>query len=70
MHAFRCHVQEFLQLYGNIANFTQQGLEKYNDIVSNDFFRSSNHKGVSSTKANFAEKESNSVLGSNGVQKG
>ena len=46
MHAFRCHAPEFLKLYGNIANFNQQGLEKYNDVVSKDFFRSSNHKGV------------------------
>lgn len=38
--------QIFLKLYGNIGNFNQQGLEKYNDIVSKDYFRSSNHRGV------------------------
>ena len=50
MHAFRCHVPDFLKLYGNIGNFNQQGLEKYNDIVSKDYFRSSNHRGVEALK--------------------
>ena len=32
-------------LHGSIVPFTQQGLEKYNDITTKDFFRSTNHKG-------------------------
>ena len=45
MHAFYSHVPEFLKLYQNISFFNQQGLEKYNDQVSKDYFRSTNHKG-------------------------
>ena len=32
------YVPEFLQLYKNIALFNQQGLEKYNDQASKDYF--------------------------------
>ena len=45
MHALHCHVPEFLSLHQNIAYDTQQGLEKHNDRASEDFFRSTNHKG-------------------------
>ena len=44
MHAFAMHVPEFLKLYGNITMFTQQGLEKLNDITTIHFQRSSNHR--------------------------
>ena len=44
MHAFNCHVPQFLKLYNNISYFNQQGLEKYNDQVSKDYFQSSNHR--------------------------
>ena len=37
MHAFVCHVPEFLGLYGTICPFTQQGLEKLNDRTTKDF---------------------------------
>ena len=32
-------------MHGRILPFTQQGLEKYNDVTTKDFFRSTNHKG-------------------------
>ena len=44
MHAFNCHVPQFLKLCNNISYFNQQGLEKYNDQVSKDYFQSSNHR--------------------------
>ena len=44
MHAFAMHVSEFLRLYGNIVMFTQQGLEKLNDVTTVHFQRSSNHR--------------------------
>ena len=44
IHAFYCHVPQFLRLYGNIDHFNQQGLEKYNDQSSKDYFRSTNHR--------------------------
>ena len=56
MHALLCHVPEFLKLYQNIAYYTQQGLEKYNDRASKDFFRSTNHKGVDALKQLFLKK--------------
>ena len=34
MNALHCQVPEFLSLYQNIAYYTQQGLEKYNDRAS------------------------------------
>ena len=46
MHAFRWHVPEFIALYGAIAQFTQQGLEKMNDRTTKYFFRSTNQRGV------------------------
>ena len=36
MHALYAHVPEFLNLYTNIAHYTQQGMEKYNDRASKD----------------------------------
>ena len=56
MHALCYHVPEFLSLYQNIAYYTQQGLEKYNNRASKDFFRSTNHKGVDALKQLFLKK--------------
>ena len=44
IHAMVSHVPEFLQLYGTIVPFTQQGLEKLNDITTKEYFRASNHQ--------------------------
>jgi len=43
MHAFSMHVSQFLRLHGNISSFTQQGLEKVNDITTKFYQRASNH---------------------------
>jgi len=45
IHALHAHVPEFLKLYQNLACYTQQGMEKYNDTVSKYYFRSSNIEG-------------------------
>ena len=45
MHALWAHVPDFLRLYSNIANFNQQGLEKYNDEASKCYFQATNHRG-------------------------
>ena len=37
------HVGESIQLYGNIAAFNQQVLEKLNDVTTNQYQRSTNH---------------------------
>ena len=44
MHALAMHVPEFIRLHGNIVIFTQQGLEKLNDVTTVQFQRSSNHR--------------------------
>lgn len=44
MHAMAMHVPEFLKLYKGIVLFTQQGLEKLNDITTIHFQHSSNHR--------------------------
>ena len=46
MHALVWHVPEFLNLYGTICPFTQQGLEKLNDKTTKDYFRSTNQRGI------------------------
>lgn len=46
MHALVWHVPEFLNLYGTICPFTQQGLEKLNDKTTKDFFRATSQRGV------------------------
>jgi len=56
MHALNAHVPEFLKLYKNIAYYTQQGMEKYNDRASKDYFRSTNHRGVAALKQLFLKK--------------
>ena len=33
-----------MQIHGSILPFTQQGLEKLNDVVTKNFFRSSCHR--------------------------
>ena len=56
MHALYAHVPEFLTLYKNLEYFTQQDMEKYNDITSKNVFRSSNHRGVSALEQIFLKK--------------
>ena len=34
MQAFAVHTSEFICLHGNIIRFTQQGLEKLNDLTT------------------------------------
>lgn len=42
MHTFVYHIPEFIRLHGNINLFNLQGLEKLNDISTNNYHRSSN----------------------------
>ena len=46
MHTFAMHVSKFIDLHGNITMFTQQGLEKLNDITTIHYQRSSNHRNT------------------------
>ena len=55
MHAPVSHVPEFLKLYGNING--EMGMEKYNDITSENYFQSSNHQGVCAIKQIFTKQK-------------
>ena len=50
VHALANHVSEFLQLYGSLVPYNQQGLEKLNDFTTKDYQRSSNHRDVEALK--------------------
>ena len=43
IHVMAMHIPEFLKQYGNLVQFTQQGMEKLNDQTTIDFARSTNH---------------------------
>lgn len=43
MHLLVSHIPQFLEIYGTIAPFSQ-GLEKLNDDLTKDYFRSTNHR--------------------------
>ena len=45
MHCMMQHVGQFMATSGALLPFTQQGLEKYNDVMTKDYFRSSSHRG-------------------------
>ena len=38
------HTSEFLKLYGSLAPYSQQGLEKLNDDVTKVYYRGTNHR--------------------------
>ena len=48
MRCMMNHVLEFMQCHGSILQFTQQGLEKYNDNMTKDYFRFTSHHNESS----------------------
>ena len=50
MHAFAIHVPEFMALHGDVVAFTQQGLEKLNDITTQHFQRASNYRDYEALK--------------------
>ena len=50
VHAFVHHVPEFIKHYGNVASYTQEGMEKLNDITTKHYQRSTNHRDMESLK--------------------
>ena len=50
IHSFLNHVPEFIRLHGNLISFTQQGLEKLNDVNTKEFQRASNHCDIEALK--------------------
>ena len=44
MHVLVAHIPQFLRDIGSLAVFSQQGLEKLNDDITKDYFKSTNHR--------------------------
>ena len=44
IHAMANHTGEFMTVHGSILPFTQQGLEKFNDTMTKDYFRATCHR--------------------------
>lgn len=44
IHVFQAHLYEFVELYGDINSFNQQGHEKFNDLTTIQYFKSTNKK--------------------------
>ena len=44
IHAMSNHIGEFMRIHGSILPFTQQGLEKFNDVVTKQYFRATSHQ--------------------------
>lgn len=44
VHCLAYHVPEFIAKYGTLSRFSQQGLEKLNDVTTQHFLRSTNHR--------------------------
>lgn len=50
IHSMAQHAGEFIELHGSLLAFTQQGLEKYNDITTKYYFRATHHRGEQALK--------------------
>ena len=58
MRCMMFHVAEFMVLHGSILPLTQQGLEKYNNIMTKDYFRPTSHLiGVSNVCFKYFKRE-------------
>lgn len=44
LHVLSCHIHEFVRRYGTISQFSQQGVERLNDVITKDYYRSTNHR--------------------------
>ncbi len=44
IHAMLNHVGQFVRVHGSILPFTQQGLEKLNDVMTKHYFRATSHQ--------------------------
>ncbi|CAF1172501.1 unnamed protein product [Didymodactylos carnosus] len=45
VHVLSAHIGEFYKIFKNLNKFTMQGVEKLNDVMTQDYFRGSNKKG-------------------------
>ena len=70
IYALHAHVPEILKLYKKIAYYTQQGMEKYNDRASKNYFRSKNHRRVTTLTQVFLKKQRIQYLEAAGYMRG
>ena len=68
MHAFSQYISEFLELYQNVSYFNQQGLEKFNDTSSKDYFRSTSHRNIEALRQMMLKKQRAQLLEAVGCQ--
>ena len=50
MHILSVHIPSLLRDTGSLAKFSQQGLEKLNDDLTKDYFKSTNHRNEEALK--------------------
>lgn len=69
IHALMNHVGEFMQIHGSILPFTQQGLEKKNDVITKSYFRFTCHQGETALRQILEKQNRIEHLESSGVKK-
>lgn len=68
MHTF-AHVHKFLRLYGNIVIFSQQGLEKLNDLTTKYYQHATNHQGYQALNEVLEKRNRVELLEEDGYQR-
>jgi len=43
IHVLNAHIPTFLERFGSLSFYSQQGLEKFNDEITKAYFKSTNH---------------------------
>ena len=69
MHAFVAHVPEFLGIHGAIVPYTQQGLEKLNDSLTQFYYSGSNHRETEALTQMLQKANRLTHLSENGCQR-
>ena len=69
IHALVAHLHEFFQIHGAIVPFTQQGLEKLNDVYTHYYFKSTNHHEFDSLKQLLLKKNRLETLADMGCER-
>ena len=69
MHALVSHMPQFLSIHGAINPFTQQGVEKLNDMYTHYYFHSTNHRESDSLKQLLLKKNRLEYLADNGFER-
>ena len=63
------HVSQFMKIHGSIVPFTQQGLEKLNDTITKNFFRSTSHRGEDALRQLIEKQNRLEYLSDSGAKK-